>query len=138
MIDKLLSEKCIEYYNLLERFSETEAEITDKLLKIVKTYDHFAKSIEFCSFDPGNKTLRVVYEYMCCGDCECHECDIPVEWLDLFDSEIKEVVEAKRKEEMRKKEELANEMRKKDAEIRELRERREYERLKAKYEKETT
>lgn len=129
MAKKLLSEQCIEYSNFIESFSKTDEKICRKLLEIVKFHDSFARTIEFYSFIKENKTIKVLFKYDYLGFIDYSEYVIPIEWLDLKKNEIRKIIEAEQEaEKQRKIEEEKKEL--------EEKERADYERLKAKFEKE--
>lgn len=128
MSKKLLSEQCVEYSNFIESFSKIDEKIRRKLLEIVKFHDPFAKTIEFYSFIKDNKTIKVLFKYNYLGFIDLSEYVIPIEWLDLKKIEIRKIIEAEQEaEKKRKKEEEEKEL--------ERKERADYERLKAKFDK---
>ena len=128
MAKKLLSEKCIEYSNFIESFNKTDEKIRSKLLEIVEFHDHFAETIEFYSFIKENKTIKVIFKFDYLGFIDYDEYVMPIEWLDKNKAEIRKIIEAEQEAERRKK---------KEEEEKELerKERADYERLKAKFEK---
>ena len=134
MSDKLLSEKCVEYCDIVKKYSTTEYKIREKILEIVKLYNKYAYTID--SYDHDNGNLDVYYTESCYGCRDFGYNYFPVKWLDLDKEELRKVVEAD-KEEMRK---IYEEQKKKEQEqlkqAAEEKDRIEYERLKAKYEKE--
>jgi hypothetical protein len=134
MSDKLLSEQCVEYCDIVEKYSETEDKIMRKILEIVKLYNKYAYTID--SYYHNNGNLDVYYTESCCGCSDFGTHYFPVKWLDLDKEDLRKVVEAD-KEEMRK---LYEEQKKKEQEKQqqaaEEEDRIEYERLKAKFEKE--
>jgi hypothetical protein len=74
------------------------------------------------------KTLRVYYNVYLNGiDYTTNEADIPIEWLDLDDNELKTTIGKYLYDKELKKRQL-------EAEANEAKDRREYERLKKKYE----
>lgn len=125
---KILSEQFIEYYKLIESLNKTDEKIRLKMLEIVKFHDPFAKTIEFYSFIKENKTIKIIFKYNCFNCIDFSEYVIPIEWLDLKKNEIKKIIKAEQEEERRKKRE------EEDKAIEE-RERKEYERLKTKFDK---
>lgn len=136
MADKLLSQECVDYCNLTKILSEIEDRLNDKIFEIVETYNNYANSIELSSLIVDNKTLKVIYNYSNCVDEGHDKFVMPIEWLDLDKAEIKELVLTRKKEEMERLKEMtriAEAKRKKETE---MKERAEYERLKAKFEKE--
>ena len=129
MAKKLLSEQYTEYSNFIESFRKTDEKIRSKILNIVKFHDPFANTIEFYSLIKENKTIKVIFKFSYQGFIDYDEYVIPLEWLDLNNTKIRKIIEAEKEEERRKKKE------KEEKEL-ERKERADYERLKAKFEKE--
>jgi Zn-finger nucleic acid-binding protein len=133
MDNKLLSQECVDYCNLLENLSTTEDKIRNKLLDIIQLYDHHAYLID-SYFIYNEEFLTVNYMASYLGDSDNETYLVRIKWLDLDRSEIKKLIEAEEEErrkqaEIRKQEEL--ERYKKELEEKE---RQEYKRLKAKFE----
>lgn len=136
MKNKLLSEQCIEYCNITKNLSEIEDKLHDKIYEIVELFDCCVDSIEHYSLDADNKILNVSYSYSSEAETYYDTVDMPIEWLDLDKTEIRNLIKIRKEEKLRIMRELAakaEERRKKEVE---MKERAEYERLKAKYEKE--
>lgn len=134
MSEKLLSQECVDYCNLLESLHETEDKIRNKLLDIIQLYDYHAYLID-SYFMHDDEFLTVNYMASYLGDSDNETYLVPIKWLDLERFEIKKLLEAEEEErrkraEIRKQEE--QERLKKEIEEKE---RQEYERLKAKFEK---
>lgn len=135
MSEKLLSQECVDYCNITKNLSEIEDKLNDKIYKIVELYDSSVDSIEHFSLDADNKILNVSYSYSSEAETYYDTFDMPIEWLDLNKTEIRKLIKIRKEEELRIIMEFAakaEERRKKEAEEKE---RQEYERLKAKFEK---
>lgn len=142
MEEKLLSEQCREYCKLIESLSESKDRFEDKILDIIRLYDHGAYSVESYSVIEEHDLLEVNYMGSYRGFCEPNSDFIPMKWLDLELDEIRKIIEAeyekeRKREERRKKREKANKKKKREnkKKEKEIKERKEYERLKAKFEK---
>lgn len=133
MDNKKLSEQCVEYCNIVEKYSGIENKIYEKILGITKLFDWHAYTIDL--YYLVNDDLKIHYTGSYMGYSDRDNCSFPLKWLDLDKEEIKKLVE-ERKERLRKE---AEEQKKKEREqlqqAAEEKERTEYERLKAKYEK---
>lgn len=134
MDNKKLSEQCVEYCDIVEKYAETEDKIRSKILDIVQLFDRRAYTLVI--YFLINDELQVIYNGAYCCDSETRDLSFPVKWLDLDNKKISKLVEAK-KEELRK--EIEKQKKKEQEQMEqeaERRERQEYERLKAKYGKE--
>lgn len=129
----LLSEQCVEYCNIVEKYSMAEYKIREKILEIVKLYDRHAYIID--RYSHWDDSLEAHYTGSYCGCSDYNDYVFPIKWLDREKEELRKLVEAD-KERMRKAyEEQKKKEREQFQQDVERKEKAEYERLKAKYEK---
>lgn len=130
MNNKKLSEQCVEYCNIVEKYSMAEYKIREKILEIVKLYDRHAYIID--RYSHWDDSLEAHYTGSYCGCSDYNDYIFPIKWLDFEKEELRKLVEAD-KERMRKAYEEQEQL----EQAAEEKERIEYERLKAKYERES-
>lgn len=133
MNNKKLSEQCVEYCDVVKKYSGIENKIYEKILEITKLFDWHAYTIDLYYLVDDDLKIHYTGSYM--GYSDRDNCTFPLKWLDLDKEEIRKLVKAD-KERMRK---VYEEQKKKEQEqlkqAAEEKERIEYERLKAKYER---
>jgi hypothetical protein len=134
MSEKLLSQECVDYCNITKNLSEIEDKLNGKIYVIVELYDTSVDSIEHYSLDTDNKILNVNYSYSSEAETYYDTFDMPIEWLDLDNTEIRKLIKIRKEEELRIIKELAAKAEERRKEEVEEKERQEYERLKAKFE----
>lgn len=129
-----LSEKCKDYFVILEQNSKTKSEIEKKLIDIVQILDYFVTEINDFSYSAGDQ-IDVNYDYRCHGEYGTDDCSIPIEWLDLDNEEILAIIRKREEERLKKEKREAKRIEKQNKKLEEERERKEYERLKKKFER---
>jgi hypothetical protein len=101
--EKLLSDRCREYCDVIGNSGNLKEKLDKKILEIIKLYDSHAYFIEdFYTIDQHD---LLTIEYLTSRKSWVEEMckDIPVKWLDFEIDEVKKIIESQ-KEEQKKKE----------------------------------
>jgi len=117
-----------EIKEIVDKYNELK-EWCERFITVDDYFDEF-DCIEF-----GSKTLDLCYEYFDGYSTEYHSKCVPIEWLLLNKEELRKAIKEKEEKDRIEAEERETHMKQVEKELEEAREKAEYERLKAKFER---